>query len=261
MRTAPLMNRRQEGRPLVLAHRGVSSQAPENSLAAFYLAREQGIDGVELDIHVCGSGELVVIHDESLLRTGQIDLPIRTTPLSALREHSVGGWFAQEFAAQRIPTLDEVVDVLDSNQLIDIEIKPPGFTPLKARPGSVEYLLADWIQRHDVAHRVLVSSFDPLVIRRFARLAPDVAGGVIYANAREVPRMLRRGVGQVIANAKVLKPHYLQVDQQMLASANRRGRLVFAWTVDAPDVAIRLSDAGVDGIISNRPLEIKAALS
>ncbi|MFP4375839.1 MAG: glycerophosphodiester phosphodiesterase [Spirochaetales bacterium] len=261
MKNRGLTNHRRSGTPLVFAHRGASSQAPENTLAAFRLARELGTDGVELDIHLCATGELVVVHDESLLRTGGIDLPIRTSPLSALREHSVGGWFHDQFASERIPLLDEALDVLGPEQLIDIEIKPPGIRLGKALPGSVEEVLATWIERRGVSDRVVVSSFDPLVVRRFGRIAPSVSRGVIYVNAPELPRMLRKGFGRVISGADVLKPHFAQADHKTLARANRRGRLVFAWTVDKPDEAVALSVAGVDGLITNRPAEIKAAIA
>jgi glycerophosphoryl diester phosphodiesterase len=256
----PVVRALRERAPIIIAHRGVSSEAPENTLAAFALAKEHHIPAVELDIHRCGSGELVVIHDESMHRTAGVNLPVRETPLSSLREHSVGSWFAPRYESERIPLLSEVVDLLDDDQMIDIEIKPPGVHLGRATEGSVEERLADFIRDRALQDRVMVSSFDPLVIRRFARLLPMVARAVIYAEAKELPRFLRRGFGRVIARAAVLKPHSPQATPNMIAAAHRRGRAVAPWTIDDPGQAVELANSGADAIITNRPIEIAGAL-
>ncbi|MFN7134700.1 MAG: glycerophosphodiester phosphodiesterase, partial [Myxococcales bacterium] len=99
-------------RPLVIAHRGASANAPENTLAAFREAVAQGADGVELDVMVCGSGEVVVCHDEWLDRLAGEHVPVGETPLHRLRGLDVGRWFSPAFARECIPTLDEVFDLL-----------------------------------------------------------------------------------------------------------------------------------------------------
>src|SRR5512137_2737434 len=111
-----------EGRPLVLGHRGASAEAPENTLAAFRRAMEQGADGFELDVWRCGSGEAVVVHDADTRRTGQAALEVRRTPLPVLRALDVGGWRGDEFRGERIPALGEVLDAFPA-AVVNVEMK------------------------------------------------------------------------------------------------------------------------------------------
>src|SRR5512147_1098251 len=110
------------GRPLVLGHRGASAAAPENTLAAFRLAMEQGADGVELDVHRCATGEVVVIHDEDARRTAGADLRVAASPLAALRALDAGGWRGERFQGERIPLLAEVLEALPG-ALVNVELK------------------------------------------------------------------------------------------------------------------------------------------
>src|SRR5512147_2630414 len=108
------------GRPLILAHRGASAEAPENTLAAFRLAMAQGADGVELDVHRCASGEVVVIHDEDARRTAGAPLRVAEAPLQALRALDAGGWKGEQFRGERIPLLAEVLEALPG-ALVNVE--------------------------------------------------------------------------------------------------------------------------------------------
>jgi len=103
---------RAEGRPLVLGHRGASAEAPENTLAAFRLALEQGADGVELDVWRCGTGEVVVFHDEDARRLAGAPLAIARTPWGLLRRLDVGSHRGGRFRGERIPLLPEVLEAL-----------------------------------------------------------------------------------------------------------------------------------------------------
>src|SRR5512143_199880 len=102
----------QHRRPLILAHRGASRRAPENTMAAFRLAAELGADGVELDVQLSKDGEVVVMHDSRVDRTTDGHGRIRDLPLAELRALDAGGWYAPEFAGERIPTLAEVLHEL-----------------------------------------------------------------------------------------------------------------------------------------------------
>ena len=111
------------GRPLVWAHRGASKQAPENTLAAFSLAAKLGADGIELDVQLCKSGEVVVLHDDTLGRTtGRVGL-LRETPWATVRTLDAGARFGAAFRGERIPMLAEVLDQTPRALLVNIELK------------------------------------------------------------------------------------------------------------------------------------------
>ncbi|MFW5743770.1 MAG: glycerophosphodiester phosphodiesterase [bacterium] len=246
--------------PLVVGHRGYSSRAPENTLAAFSLIAESGIPGVELDVHRCASGEIVVAHDDTLHRTAGVPLRIATALLAELLEHDVGSWFADSFAGERIPLLEQVFELLAGRCFFDIEIKPYGARPGRARPGSVEAETVRLIRRHGLVRRAIVSSFDPFVVRRVRLIAPEIPVAAIYSSSREIPWFLRRSGGRRLSGATIMKPHYASAPQAMVRRHHRRGRLVMPWTVDDPEVARSLAGHGVDAVVTNRPDEIRNAL-
>jgi glycerophosphoryl diester phosphodiesterase len=248
------------GTPIVYGHRGMSRLAPENTLAAFALIRQNHIPGVELDIHQCATGELVVAHDDDLIRTAGAGLVLRESPLEAIREHDVGSWFAEEFRDQRVPTLEEVFELLGDGVYYDIEIKPFGIRLGKAAPRGIEVTLEALISRHGLAGRCLVSSFDPLIIRRFTGVTRTISTALIYSSSKEIPFAARRGRGLMICRPTDLKPHFKDVTASSVARQTNRGRRVIPWTVDDPSEALRLAAAGVHGLISNVPDVILAAL-
>ena len=109
---------------IVLAHRGYSAKAPENTMAAFELALAVGADGIELDVHMTRDGEIVVIHDDTLDRTTNGKGPVSDQTMAELRELDAGSWFSPEFAGERIPTLKLVLELIkDKDVLLNIEIK------------------------------------------------------------------------------------------------------------------------------------------
>ena len=160
-------------RPLVLAHRGASAEAPENTLAAFRLAMEQGADGLELDVRRCASGEPVVIHDADTLRTSGAALRVADASLRELRALDAGAWKSPAFRGERIPTLDEVLRELPSS-VVNVELKSDGVPDAKLARA-----VAQVIRDRQAAARVIVSSFDPRLLAAFKVAAPEIAPGVL----------------------------------------------------------------------------------
>jgi len=247
--------------PLIFGHRGVSSSAPENTLAAFRMISRDGIPGVELDVHQCATGELVVAHDDSLSRTAGSDLILRQLTLDEIRQHDVGGWFGREFRGQTVPTLDEVFALLGSSVIYDIEIKTAGVSFRTADPGGPEASLDALIHAHGLEGRCLVSSFDPLALRRFARVSADVPIALIYTNSPKAPFVIRKARGRLFCTPQILKPHHEVVTESYVRRHHAAGRQVVPWTVDDVETARRLADCGVDGIITNVPDRIRSAVS
>ena len=246
--------------PMIIGHRGYSSKAPENTLSAFTLIREHGIGGVELDVHRCGSGEIVVIHDDSLQRVAGTALPIATTPFDQLREHDVGRWFDKKFAGEQVPLLEDVFEVLGGSCFIDIEIKHYRSPASRPREGGVEAEVARLIRHHGLERRCIVSSFNPYIVRRVRAFDRAIVVGAIYGSGRDVTSLLRRSASHVLSGARVMKPHHRNATGSRIRRMHRFGRLVMPWTVDDEDLARSLAGWGADAIITNRPGEIRDAL-
>lgn len=247
--------------PVVFGHRGMPERAPENTLPSFALILENGIRGVELDIHQCATGELVVSHDDTLARTSGADISLVQASLAEIREHDVGAWFDERFKGETVPTLSEVFELLGTKVLFDIEVKHHAVywgPPLNDGP---EATLARLIRRHGLHDNCLVSSFDPLILRRFARTAPEIPTALIYANHSGVPVTIRRGRGRLFCRPAIMKPAFIDVGPHSVRTAHRRGRQVVPWTVGDPADAVRLADLGADGLISRVPDVIQAALA
>lgn len=235
--------------PLLFAHRGYSRRAPENTMAAFFAARSSSIPGIELDVHRCGSGELVVIHDFDLKRLAGVDLAVESTDLATLRSLDVGTWFSPDFAGERIPLLEELFEALGSTVYYDIEIKSRS-----TRPDGLERDLVATIRSRRLVGRCIISSFNPAAIREARRLAPEIPTALIYSRDREVPVLLRHGEGRFVSGCRVLKPDHRTITRAgMVVNQRLLGYPVIAWTVDDAAVAKGLLDRGVIGLISNDP--------
>lgn len=229
---------RRTERPLVIAHRGASADAVENTLAAFRRARSDGADGVELDVMRCATGEVVVFHDDDLERLGKRAGLVRATPWAELRQVDVGG--------ERIPLLDDVLEELGP-LLVNIELK----SQARVADDGLAAAVAAIIARHATGARALVSSFDPWLLARFRRAAPRIATALLFAHDQSLP--LRRAWSAPLLRPKALHPEAVLVDARALAAWHARGYAVNVWTVDAAAELRLLAALGVDGVITNRP--------
>ena len=242
---------RADGRPLVLGHRGASAEAPENTLAAFRLALEQGADGVELDVWRCRSGEVVVAHDEDLLRVGGAPLRIPDATLRELRAVDVGAWKGARWRGQRIPLLAEVLEALP-RAIVNVELKSRG------RDLGLAHAAAEVIWRAGAGGRVIVSSFDWRLVAAFRLASPDVATGLLFDATRAWSLRVWAGI-------RTLRPSAVHPDRGLATDArvrawSARGLGVNVWTVDDPGEAARLARAGAAAVITNVPATIRRAI-
>ena len=241
-----------EGEELLLfGHRGYSRLAPENTLTAFRLLLEHGIPGVEFDVHLCGSGEPVVIHDSELKRVTGVEARVEQTPYGQLRELDAGAWFGPSFRGERLPLLDEVFELLGRAVYYDVELKTREWRCRRL----AERVLA-CIRAHGLQDRCLLSSFNPFCLRAVERLDPAQPTAVIWSRERGVHPLLRHGEGRLIARSPVLKPRHSLVRPGM-----GRGRPLISWTVDDPQAAAALVRMGVRGLVSNDPGRIREAMT
>ncbi|HUJ29202.1 MAG TPA: glycerophosphodiester phosphodiesterase family protein [Myxococcales bacterium] len=237
------------GRPLVWGHRGASSDAPENTLAAFELARAQGADGVELDAQRCGSGEVVVLHDESLGRTTGFAGLIAETPYAVVRKLDAGSRKAERFRGERVPLLAEVLEAFP--RLVNVELKCE-----QADDRGLTTEVVRIVREAGAAERVLLSSFNPLCLLRARMLAPRIPRALLFE--QEQQWWLRSGLSAPALQAAAMHPEHVLATPERVRRWLARGYSVGCWTVDDPDTAARLWESGVTGIITNRPAAMRA---
>ena len=261
--------------PAVMAHRGASTLAPENSLAAFALARKLGSRGIELDVHLCLSGELVVTHDHWLDRIAGIHRRIEDMHFQDIAMIDSGSFFNrlhpenanESFSRERIPTLDMVLETAGPDMYFDIELK---MDSLFARP--LAEAVARCLRRHNRLN-CIVSSFDPFVLLAYRRFG-NLATAAIYSTEKMVPFFMRHRECLYISGAEILKPSYETFTRAIRTGAgseikkhseNKKhskdttdqrieagSKPVIVWTVDTFDEAKRLLSAGARTIITNR---------
>jgi glycerophosphoryl diester phosphodiesterase len=240
-------------RPLNFAHRGASHEAPQNTLAAFLLAAELGADGIELDVQFSKDGGLVVIHNFTLESTTDGHGPVQGKTLAELKELDAGAWFDPVFAGQRLPTLQEVIDTVGHRLLLNIELKTTGLRNHALAAATVRIL-----EDNHLLNRVVVSSFNPLVLQSVRRLNQWIALGMLYSP--DMPIFLRRPWFRHLLRPEALHPDSSMVDDRYVHWTRKRGYRVHTWTVDDPGQMWQLMRLGVDIIITNRPDVLKQVL-
>lgn len=232
------------GPPIVIAHRGASAAAPENTLEAFRLARRLGARMVELDVRQTKDRRLVVIHDATLTRTTGVRASVASRTGAQIARLDAGSWFAPQFAAARVPTLAAVLKALGPRMAVNIEIK----TGSRPAPG-LEARLIRLIARIGWTRRVLISSFHLPALARVRKLAPGIAIGVLvhpWSPEAALARARRLGAVSIHPPARVMAA-------ALVERVHAEGFLVFPYTVDRPADKARLIKMGVDGFFTNRP--------
>lgn len=239
--------------PLIIGHRGASAHAPENTLAAFALALEQGADGIEFDIKRCLTGEVVIMHDETVDRTTNGTGRVHELSLSQLRELDAGN-------GERVPLLDEVFKLLGQRDaasgrpfIFNVEV-----TNYPTPYDDLEQAVVELVRRHRMESRVLFSSFNPVSVSKLANIAPDISRAILYDAT--MPIYLRRvWLGPFVPH-QFQHPHFNMVNPVMVKTLAHRNLRVNAWTVNAVDEMRRLVECGVNGLIGDSPQMMREVL-
>lgn len=232
--------------PIIFAHRGASAYAPENTMAAFYLAFEQGAPAIEFDVKLSADGEVVILHDQTVNRTTNATGNVSRLPLAALRELDAGAWFGDGFRREKIPTLHEVLAAFGDQLLLNIELSNYA-TPFDALVPKV----VDLIKRYEVEENTYFSSFYPHNLIRAAQLLPSVPRAQLIwpGHAGAWQRLWARSL-----NIQAEHPAKSDVSAESVQAAHQRNRRIHTWTVNDPEEIRRLTALGVDGIITDDPL-------
>lgn len=241
---------RRGGRPRVIAHRGFSAVAPENTRAAFRRAIEAGADMIELDVFLTADGAVAVLHDATLGRTTNGAGPAAARTMAELARLDAGSWFSPEFAGEPIPTLAEVLAlVAPSTILLNVEIKSEAVSET-IEGGVAERTLRE-IARFGMRERTIVSSFHPLAIVQSKRIDPGVATAALFdrsAYPGATPAEILERTG-----ADAFNLSDAEVSAEAIRSAHEAGAPVAVYTVDDPARMRELFAAGADAIFTNRP--------
>jgi len=232
---------------IVVAHRGASRAAPENTLSAMKKAIEYGVDYAECDVFRTKDSEIVLFHDEEMERTTGQPGMIWEYTLAELREFEVGSWFSEEFKGEPIPTLREVIQLVKGHIKLNIEVKVSGKDP------DIAQQVVDIIRSENFAKECMVTSFEKPVIEKVKEIAPDVITGFIFDE--EHPPDIFEGNWEVVCSKRNI------VDEAFVRRAKQNGKRLFVWTVNYPVEMEKFIDLGVDGIITDAPDLLKQILA
>jgi len=233
----------------IIGHRGASGHAPENTLAAFKKAVALGTTFIETDLQLSRDARFVAIHDDTLDRTTTGQGRVHDQTLTALRRLDAGSWFGSEYAGERIPTLEEILEFSKKNDVVFyLELKPSG-------SWGGEHALIGALRESGEVARVMVISFDPGILASLRKIEPTLMTGVLYDGqlADPLKSTLDVGARQVVVRGDLVTP-------AMIEQARKRDLQVVCWTVNHPAHIRLLIAAGVDGIMSDYPERLIAAL-
>ncbi len=237
--------------PLLIAHRGESVDAPENTLAAFDLAWKLGDDAIELDVHLSADGQIVVCHDANTLRTGGEKLVIKDQSLAALQALDVGIWKGLQWAEQRLTTLENVLDKTPAGKVVFVEVKPAD------RTAAVVVELFRRRRWAGVEVRLISFHFD--VVRQFKRDLPGMAVyWLVEPKADRETNRVSPSIDEIIAAVQAAGLDGIDIKDGPWISASsvqrmrESGLAVSVWTVDDPARCRELVELEVDAITTNR---------
>lgn len=236
---------------LNIAHRGASGHAPENTMAAFDKAVEMKADYIELDVQMSKDGHLVVIHDTTVDRTTNGTGRVKDLTLQELKQLDAGSWFAPEYAGEKIPTLEEVLDRYRGKIGILIEIKEPSLYP------GIEEKVAKALKERNMHQpnngKIIVQSFDHESMQKFHQLLPSIPVGVLLSHSRYKNGVTDEDLASFATYATYVNPSQLLVDAELVQRIHSFGMKITPYTIQTQDEANRMIAAGVDGIITDFP--------
>ena len=239
----------------IIAHRGASYLAPENTMASVMLGWEKGAD-VEVDIHLSKDNRILVIHDASTKRTGKTDLNVKDTPSRELRKLDVGRFKAEKYAGEQIPFLADIIKTIPPGRKLYVEIKCG---------KEILPILEKLIIESSKMSQIVIIGFDLETVTMSKELI-DVPTYWLKGTEKEKetekwiphnPQLVRIAKNKGLDGLDV---HYAGVTKEFIDAVKASGQKLYIWTVDNPDEAIRLVGLGVAGITTNRPQWLRQQL-
>jgi glycerophosphoryl diester phosphodiesterase len=249
------MLKRSTDRPIIVAHRGSSGAAPENTLAAFSMAIAEGADMIELDVRMTRDFFLVVLHDQEINRTSNGEGKVWEYSLQELRAFDAGIWCGSKFKGERIPTLRQVMELLPPRVDLNIEMKTDG-EPRQRLALEEACILA--IMEKKLEHRTIVSSFDHAFLKRFHHLFPAIRTGALHLPVQDASHTPSR-LAQTLGTSAFICSRS-QLTKKMVEDAHAHGIPVACYTVNTREDLDRMIEMHVDAVISDFPGRIRGML-
>lgn len=234
--------------PTVMAHRGLSADAPENTLYAFSDAISVGADFIELDVQQTRDGVLVVMHDSNLKRTTGVNKDIWDVDYVDIQDLDAGSWFDPAYANARIPTLEETLQFVDKRAKLNIEIKPT-----KHGSDTLEQDVAELITRYQYTDACYVTSFSYGSLKKVKEANPEIRTGYLMSVAY--------GQFYSLKYADAFSLNKVFVTSQVVNAAHQQGKQIFAWTVNSMSEVRSLCNLHVDSIITDDPVMVQNVIS
>jgi glycerophosphoryl diester phosphodiesterase len=231
---------------MVVAHRGFSGAAPENTLAAFRKAIEVGSDMIELDIHLSKDGKTVVIHDETLERTTDGRGRVVDHTLMDLKKLDAGSSFGGPFSGERIPTLEEVLDLAKGRVLVNIEVKNPTHGQYPITELAHKSLQA--VKKAGMLDRVIFSSFHPVSLEHIQKKEPRAWVALLFHRPWNSFLEITRGKEYGVLNLR-----NIHLNEEKIFRLHKEGMKVNVYTVNTEEELEQFVRWGADGIITNYP--------
>ncbi|MEO8399618.1 MAG: glycerophosphodiester phosphodiesterase family protein [Ignavibacteriaceae bacterium] len=232
---------------IVTAHRGASGLAPENTLSSFKAAIKNNADFSELDAQETADGVIIVLHDKDLKRTSGSDGNIWELNYGELKNYEVGSWFEKKFDGEKVPTLQEVINLVKGKMKLNIELKMNGHEKVLAEK------VVKIIEENDFIDQCIVTSFNFDEIKTVRRLNKNIKVGYIFSKMPDDIDIFKADCDLLSVNKKL-------VDEEFVKKAHENGKEVHVWTVNEPDEMKKLITLGVESLITNYPNKLNEIL-
>lgn len=244
----------------IIAHRGASGSAPENTIAAIQLALKMEADMIEIDVHLSKDGIPVIIHDETLNRTTNGKGEVKNFNVEDLKKLDAGKWFSDKYIGEKIPTLEEVITLIKGKCILLIEIKHGS-----SIYPNIEKTVLEIIHDKKAEKECIIQSFECEVLDNLRKLnCPVEIQKLVTGNVPFLPLHIdsKLKFGSIYQYQKVsaINPNFKFVNTNAVNKIHASGKKIFTWTVNEEQEMKRMIEYGVDGIITNFPEKLKAIL-
>ena len=239
---------------ILIAHRGASGYAPENTLPALSKAIELGANYLEIDVHQCKDGHIVAIHDFDVERTTNGSGSVKDLTIDEIKKLDAGLWFDPNFAETKIPTLQEVIDAIGANVKLVVEVKGGS----EEYPG-IEESIVSIVKQKKVESQVIFKSFSIDVLERFKSLAPDIPRLYVFVlHFSDLNLTLDKWIDFTDIYDNPAKVQYFQahrwfINKSLIEKAHANKIKIIAWNVNSVDDIESMLQLGVDGIETDYP--------
>jgi len=234
----------------IIAHRGASGYAPENTKISMLKGLEMECDGFEVDVQLASSGEVVVFHDFNLKKTTSKEGYLRDTNLDDLKKMDIGSWFSEKFKGEKIMTLEELLEIVPENKILNIEIKVRYDEENKIEAKVIEVLR----KKGRLNDKIIISSFNHRIIKEINKLEPKLNTGLLLtAGILDIENYIKKNS----LNIYSLHSHGEFTGKEMVKKMNEIGIKTYIWTINNIEEAKIFKDFGVTGIITDFPDKFK----